>query len=430
MLAPLEQRMVTLPDAHALSIGISQYRHLRELPATQDALDVASVLRDGALCGYPDANVRLLLDGAATKAAILAELDGLAARTTEHSTVFLYFSGHGGRAAGASAGTSGETCFLMPVDGRSGSEQALRDTAISGDELSARLQQISAARLTVVLDCCRASGVAEPRDIELDGLAPQLTGSILAPLAHGRGRAVLAASRSDGYAYVVPGARNGVFTGHLLDGLRGAAVGTGGVIRICDLFHHVQQRVSAEHAHQRPVFKADLEENYPIALFQGGSAPPVAVPPRPDGYAYDVFLSYSHSDKLDRAFVTGVVVPLLERLGLRVCLEHRDFGLGLPRIAEIERAVATSRYTVGVFTPSYVAGPFEELQADLARFQSTEARLARFIPLLRRPCPLALGIRMAALLDVSDDGDAPTALQRLAVQLREPPRPRLSAWPS
>jgi len=414
--------MVTLPDAHALSIGISQYRHIRELPATQDALDVASVLRDGALCGYPAANVRLLLDGAATKAAILAELDGLATRTTEHSTVFVYFSGHGGRAVGA----AGETCFLMPVDGRSGSEQALRDTAISGDELSARLRQISAARLTVVLDCCRASGVAEARDIELAGLAPQLTGSVLAPLAHGRGRAVLAASRSDGYAYVVPGARNGVFTGHLLDGLRGAAVGTGGVIRICDLFHHVQQRVTAEHAHQRPVFKAELEENYPIALFQGGNAPPVAVPARVDGYAYDVFLSYSHSDKLDRAFVTGVVVPLLERLGLRVCLEHRDFGLGLPRIAEIERAVATSRYTVGVLTPSYVAGPFEELQADLARFQSTEARLARFIPLLRRPCPVASGMRMTAMLDVSDDAEVSRALQRLAVQLREPPRGRLS----
>ena len=423
MVASSGPRMMTLPDAHALSIGISAYRHIRPLPATEDARDIAAVLRDPARCGYPDGNVRLLLDGDATRAAILAELYGLATRTTEHSTVVLYFSGHGGRADGA----AGDTCFLMPVDGRAGSEPQLSDTAISGHELSARLSRIAAARLTVVLDCCRASGVAEPRDIALDVLAPQLTGSILAPLAHGRGRAVLAASRSDGFAYVVPGARNGVFTGHLLDGLRGAAGGTGGVIRICDLFHHVQQRVAAEHAGQRPVFKAELEENYPIALYHGGSAPPVTLPPRRDDHAYDVFLSYSHADRADRAFVIGVVVPLLERLDLRVCLEHRDFGLGLPRIAEIERAVATSRYTVGVFTPSYLAGPFEELQSDLARFQATESRQARFIPLLRRPCPVALGVRMTAMLDVSDDAEVPGALERLAVQLREPPRARLSA---
>ena len=337
--------------------------------------------------------------------------------------MFVYFSGHGGRVVD----DAGETCFLMPVDGQWDREPRLADTAISGHQLSARLRQIRAARLTVVLDCCRASGLAEARDIVLPGVAPELTGSVLAPLAQGRGRAVLAASRSDGLAFVVPGTRNGAFTAHLLDGLRGAVGGAGGVIRICDLFHHVQQRVAAAHPGQRPVFKAELEENYPVALYRGGVAPQVALPPAGDRYAYDVFLSYAHSDRADRQFVTSVVVPLLERLGLRVCLEHRDFGLGLPRIAEIERAVVGSRYTVGVFTPSYVTGPFEELQADLARFQATEARQARFIPLLRRPCAMTLGQRMTAMLDVSDDQEAPSVIDRLALQLREPPRSRLSA---
>jgi hypothetical protein len=238
---------------------------------------------------------------------------------------------------------------------------------------------------------------------------------------------VLAASRGDGYAYVVPGARNGVFTGHLLEGLRGAAGGAGGVIRVCDLFHYVQQRVVAEQGTQRPVFKADLEENYPVALYRGGTAAPVVVPPAPDGYDYDVFLSYRHSDRADRQFVVNVVAPLLEKLGLRVCLEHRDFRLGTPRIPEMERAVATSRYTVGVFTPSYLGGPFEELQAELARFQAAESRSPRFIPLLRRDCPLKLGVRMTALLDVTDDAEVDSALHRLAVQLREPPHPRLGA---
>jgi len=415
--------MLTLQDAHALTIGISQYRYITSLPATQDALDVANVLCDRSLGGYPEENVRSLLDGDATKTAILTELERLASRTNERSTVFVYFSGHGGRAAGA----GGETCYLMPMDGRDGSREVLANTAISGAELSAQLHKISAAKLTVVLDCCRASGIAEPKDIAPGALVPELSGAALAPLAQGRGRAVLAASRSDGYAYVVPGARNGIFTGHLLDGLRGAAGGTGGVIRVCDLFHYVQQKVVGEQGRQRPVFKAELEENYPVALHRGGTAAPVVVPPPADGYAYDVFLSYRHSDRADRQFVVNVVAPMLEKLGLRVCLEHRDFRLGTPRIAEMERAVVTSRYTVGVFTPSYLDGPFEELQTELARFQAAETRSPRFIPLLRRECPLILGVRMTALLDVTDDTEVDTALQRLAVQLREPPRPRLGA---
>lgn len=417
----VEHRPPTLRDAHALSIGISQYRYIRSLPATQDAHDVASILRDGGLCGYPDANVRLLLDGEATKAAILGELDRLAASTTEHSTVFIYFSGHGGSAMHG----PDDTCYLMPVDGRSGAQEILAETAISGRELSARLSRISAGRLTVVLDCCRASGLAEPRDIELDGLAPQLSGAALAPLARGRGRAVLAASRSDGYAYVVPGSRNGVFTRHLLDGLRGAAGGAGGVIRICDLFHYVQQRVTAERVGQHPVFKADLEENYPIALYRGGSPPPVTVPSGLDGYAYDVFLSYQHSDPSDRAFVLDVVVPLLEKLGLRVCLAHRDLPAGGHLADEVARAVGLSRYTVGVFTPSYLEGAFDELQPRIGAHRATAASTPRFIPLWRKPCALRLEPRMTALLDVSDDAEVGRALLRLALELRAAPHPRL-----
>ena len=48
----------------------------------------------------------------------------------------------------------------------------------------------------------------------------------------------------------------------------------GGFVRVCDLFHYVQQRVVG----QRPVFRAELEENYPIAR----CAAELHVPPPPD----------------------------------------------------------------------------------------------------------------------------------------------------
>jgi uncharacterized ParB-like nuclease family protein len=251
--------MLDFHDAHALVIGISVYQRVRPLPPVQDAQDVAATLADPARCGYAAANIHVLVEEQATRAAILEALDQLAARTRPSSTAFIYFSGHGGAVPRRDL----DTCYLMPVDGRWGDPAELEETAISGAELSRRLRALGASRVTVVLDCCRAAGLAEPKDIEVAPPFGDLTRSSLPPLAPGR--AVLAASRANGFAYVTPGQRNGVFTRHLLDGLRGKASAAGGVIRIFDLFHYVQERVAAEQPGQRPVFKAELEENYPIA---------------------------------------------------------------------------------------------------------------------------------------------------------------------
>jgi hypothetical protein len=410
---------MTLDNAHALAIGISKYTHVSPLPEVRDAEDIATLLADPSFCGYPTTNVTPLLEAAATRTAILAALDALAARTQPSSTVFLYFSGHGG--------ANGDDCYLMPIDGVWNQPEDLARTAISGRELAERLHAIAARRFTIVLDCCHASGLAEPKHALPIALQPELPAHLLSPLARGRGRVVLAASRSDGLAYVQPGQRNGIFTRHLLEGLRGAAGGVGGVVRVCDLFDYVQQRVVVEQPAQRPVFKADIEENYAVALHRGGAAPPPSVPPATDALKYDAFVSYRRADAADRAWVEKVMTPRLEAMGLRLCLEARDFRLGVPRIREMERAVVESRYTVGVFTPSYLDGAFEDFQSLMAQHHSLERKAPRFLPLLRRDCRPNLGVRMTEWLDLTSDEDVEPGLLRLATRLREPPHPNLSA---
>ena len=407
MLAPL--RML-LEDAHAVVIGISAYQRASRLPATQDAQDVAEALRDPACGGYPPAAVRLLVDADATRAAILDALDALARDTRPGSTVFLYYSGHG-------AAAGGDTYFLLPVDAEGGTRDNLARTAISNRELTEKLRAIPAARITVVLDCCRAADLAEP-DLSAD-LAPAI-----APLAEGRGRAVLAASRATESSYVMPRARDSEFTGYLLEGLRGAASGVGGVIRVCDLFHYVQQRLVGAPG-QHPVFRAELEENYPIARLLGGALVPLSLPEAPDVRTWDAFVSYCQDDPDDRAWVRKVLVPYLEGLGLVLCLERRDLRLGAPRLQEVERAVTRSRYTIAVLTPAYLAGPYDELEARIASHVAILGREPRFIPVMRRPCTLSLATHMTELLDLSDDAEAPAGLARLALALRQPPRARL-----
>ena len=66
-------------------------------------------------------------------------------------------------------------------------------------------------------------------------------------------------------------------------------------------------------------------------------------------FIYDVFISYSHAD---RAWVWDELLPRLEGAGLRVCIDKRDFEIGVPSLVNMERAVDNSHHTLIVLTPT------------------------------------------------------------------------------
>lgn len=55
---------------------------------------------------------------------------------------------------------------------------------------------------------------------------------------------------------------------------------------------------------------------------------------------YDVFISHSPADQ---AWVRDELLPKLERAGLKVAVDYRDFEVGLPRLVNMERLVERSR---------------------------------------------------------------------------------------
>jgi uncharacterized caspase-like protein len=217
--------MSAMESAHALVIGVADYRQINKLPptVTKDATDIGDLLIDPNHCGYSKDNVELLLDGQATAAAIRGGLAGLAGRSDARSTAFFYISSHGGQIeSGAYAGE-----YLLPVDTQYSSAALIAQTAISGEEFTEALRAILARRMVVVFDCCHAGGIGQPKDAAAPPIKA-LPESYYGRLEKGSGRVIFASSRDYESSYVLPGDADSLFTKHMLAARRGAGRGERG----------------------------------------------------------------------------------------------------------------------------------------------------------------------------------------------------------
>jgi len=119
----------------ALLVGVGEYTHPRFanlLATARDVQTIAAVLTDPARCGYPPTKVQVLTGEQATAVNIRTALKALAESTIPKSTVFVYFSGHGGRALENSTWRA----YLCP---RETDPDDLAHSAIPGDEFSTLL---------------------------------------------------------------------------------------------------------------------------------------------------------------------------------------------------------------------------------------------------------------------------------------------------
>ena len=404
-----------MENAHALVIGIAHYHNVRQLPQTvlNDAKQIHATLIDEGFGAYTPDNVHLLRDDEATKGAIQSALTILATTTNHDSTVFIYFSGHGGRIeTGPFVGE-----YLVPVDAVIDSDETLACSCIASAELTEALRVISARRLVVIFDCCHAGGIGEPKD--LNGAEfKMLPESYFETLKSGRGRVILSSSRSDELSWILNGAENSLFTQHLLAGLRGNANGAGGVIRIFDLFNYVQPRVTQDKPIQHPIFKAELEENFAIALFKGGTKAVTTVRPPQDHYEFDAFISYSES-KTDRRWVRNFIQSL-QTANFKIAVDYLA-PLGMPKITFAEEAVTKSRYTLVILSPAYLASRFAEFQSLIAQHLGQEQSQYRVVPLMIEECTPRLGLRILPILDMTDSAEFEFNFDRLLDYLSQQP---------
>jgi hypothetical protein len=410
--------MRAMDNAYALIVGIADYLHIAGLPEAvrNDARDVRDLLADPRHGGYPPEHVTLLLDEQATRTGILGALAGLAARGDAESSVVIYISGHGARVtSGTQAGE-----YILPVDCVLASAEELAATAISGAEFAAALRAIAAGKVLVVFDCCHAGGIGRPKGGTASLVKAGLPDGYYQRLATGRGRAILSSSRDSEPSYVFPAAANSLFTQHLLAGLKGGVPGEDGLIRVFDLFEYVQPRVTRDQPGQHPVFRADLEENFPVALASAGDKG--TAPRDEDGFRYDAYLSYVDRAP-DSTWVWEMLIPRLEREGLRLAVSGASPDPGVPLVVGIERGIQQAKRTLVVLSPAYLEDNLADFENVLAQTMGIAEGAYRLLPVRIEAIDkalLPLRLSMLTAIDLADPARADREFARLVAALRGP----------
>jgi tetratricopeptide (TPR) repeat protein len=249
----------------AVVIGVSKYRNLsaqQQLSfAHRDAEEFAAFLRTPAGGGFPAHQVKVMLDQEATLMSVRTQLGTILPRDAEaNDVVLIFFAGHG-----LVEGERNGYLLLHDSD-----PQNLYATALQLSELDHIIsKQVRARNVILITDACHAGqlgpGSRDPKESVL------LINQYLTEIGKsGKGVIRLLASRADELSYEDKrwGGGHGVFTYHLLEGLKGAADrDRDGFVRADELEEFLSTVVpKATQALQHPQAAGTRESRLPLAI--------------------------------------------------------------------------------------------------------------------------------------------------------------------
>lgn len=218
-------------NSRALIIGINSYKNASPLSfAVNDAMEIKNLLISEF--DFCEDNISFLTDDIATKDNILKSFARLTRDDVElDERIFIFYAGHGE----TRTGIHGEVGFLVPHDA------IIEDlsTFIRWDELTKNAELIRAKHVLFIMDACYG-GLALTR-----GISPGST-RFLNDMMLRYSRQVLAAGKADETVADAGGPlpNHSVFTGHLIEGLKGKAITENGVLTANGLMTYVYNKVS------------------------------------------------------------------------------------------------------------------------------------------------------------------------------------------
>ena len=308
-------------ERHALLVGVGRYSYLPKATLEGPPFDATALQQLlTRRWGFAPEHVSVLLDEKATKPAILAAIDDLAARTRPGDFIFIYFSGHGTsgydqtfKNAGMDLGTGA----LVPADFKMGSRADLGQGLIIGSrDLRPRLMKLDGQRdVMVAFDSCFSGNAARalyapgqprflgPEDLVADGSRSAVPGAGQdAEAAGGPGADasypyqslvyLSAASKSEramdisgaliksGRIRTVDGQPHGAFTNALILGLDGSAdTNRDGTLTNEELYRFVKDEVTERFPHQPQMLLPDQSrDTFLRTPVFGAARGPVAAP--------------------------------------------------------------------------------------------------------------------------------------------------------
>jgi hypothetical protein len=140
----------------------------------------------------------------------------------------------------------------------------------------------------------------------------------------------------------------------------------------------LQPRVTAGRKDQHPIFKAEVEENFPIALRLGGQTE--ATPKDEQGFRYDAYVSYIDREP-DATWVWDTLVPRLETAGLRVVVSGDVETPGIGRVVNIERGIQQAKRTLVVLSEAYLADNMAEFESVVGQTMGIQEGTYRLLPI-------------------------------------------------
>jgi hypothetical protein len=127
-------------------------------------------------------------------------------------------------------------------------------------------------------------------------------------------------------------------------------------------------------------------------------------------FKYDVFISYSSANK---DWVRKDLLSALEKAGLKVCIDFRDFKVGKPALKNMRDGILESRHTLLVLTDAYLKSGWTEFESLISQTLDPANRQTRVIPLLKGKCDLPIEIKFLTYVNFCDPDDWDIAWKQL-----------------
>ncbi len=217
--------------SRALVIGINKYQNASPLAhAVNDAEEVKNILTNEL--EFDPHNVIYLTDSEATKSNILKKFLSFTSEEIKvDDRLFVFFAGHGH----TRTGFRGEVGYLVPFDADMNDSSSF----IRWDELTRNAELIRAKHVLFVMDACYG-GLAVNRNLQPG------SSRFLKDMYQRFSRQVITAGKADEVVSDLGGPlpNHSVFTGHLVEGIRGKATNEHGVITASGLMAYVYTKVA------------------------------------------------------------------------------------------------------------------------------------------------------------------------------------------